>query len=404
MTEEIFQAFSVPFSFPIVFTRNLFDPANLVFRDTVSRLEPEKRHRVFVVADENVVAACPRLIPSIEDYFGAHFEALVLAGTPTSVIGGEEAKNDFRHFTRLLEQLNCRGIDRQSFMAVIGGGAVLDLACFVGAVAHRGVRTIRIPTTVLSQSDSGVGVKNGINWFGKKNFAGTFVPPFAVLNDLAFIETLRPRDKIAGLAEAVKVSLIRDHAFFEYLESHADALAAAEIGELAYQIRRTAELHSRHIGTSGDPFESGSARPLDFGHWSAHKLESLSTHRIRHGEAVAIGVALDSVYSVKAGYLPPERGERILHLLEHLGFTLWDDLLLLRGSGGRECVVLQGLEEFREHLGGELTVTLLRDIGAGFEVHEMDRDMILQSIGVLHDRHAGRLAGGTPFRSALVNR
>ena len=136
-------------------------------------------------------------------------------------------------------------------------------------------------------------MKNGVNAFGMKNLLGSFAPPFAVLNDADFLRTLQPRDKIAGVAEAVKVALIRDRAFFDWLEASADALRACEGAAMSRMIRRCAELHLDHIATGGDPFEMGSARPLDFGHWAAHKLEQLSRFRLCHGEAVAIGIALD---------------------------------------------------------------------------------------------------------------
>src|SRR5207342_647581 len=126
----------------------------------------------------------------------------------------------------LLAEMNRVGLDRHSFIAIIGGGAVLDMACFAAALAHRGIRAIRIPTTVLSQADSGVGVKNGVNLFGKKNFIGTFVPPFAVINDSRFLESLSRRDTVSGVVEAIKVALLRDPAFYRYLEVHAVDIAS----------------------------------------------------------------------------------------------------------------------------------------------------------------------------------
>jgi 3-dehydroquinate synthase len=141
-----------------------------------------------------------------------------------------------------------------------------------------------------------------------------------------------------------------------------------------------------HIATSGDPFECGSARPLDFGHWAAHKLEQISEYRIRHGEAVAIGIALDVIYSRRLGFLDAVSAERILALLEKLGFELFANELLHEDSSGA-LVVLTGLEEFREHLGGQLTITLLQGVGRGFEVHEMDSSMVLAAINELHERH-----------------
>jgi 3-dehydroquinate synthase len=114
-------------------------------------------------------------------------------------------------------------------------------------------------------------------------------------------------------AEAVKVVLIRDAAFFGWLTDHATALALCEPEAVAHLVRRCAELHLDHIATSGDPFEQGRARALDFGHWAAHKLESLSTHRLRHGEAVAIGMALDVLYSQEVGLLQATAVARELH-------------------------------------------------------------------------------------------
>ncbi|HSW23935.1 MAG TPA: 3-dehydroquinate synthase, partial [Burkholderiaceae bacterium] len=247
------------------------------------------------------------------------------------------------------------------------------------------VRHIRIPTTVLAQDDSGVGVKNGVNLQGVKNLVGTFAPPFAVLNDLDFITTLPERDKIAGMAEAVKVALIRDAEFFGWIERNADALATFQRPALATLIRRCAELHMRQIGQGGDPFEMGSTRPLDYGHWSAHKLESLTRHHVRHGEAVAIGMALDARYSVLMGLLPAGTEERICALLEYLGFCLWHPALSKIGTRG-EWVILDGLRDFQEHLGGELTITLLAGIGVGVEVHEIDRERMRAAMVWLNDR------------------
>jgi 3-dehydroquinate synthase len=268
----------------------------------------------------------------------------------------------------------------------VGGGAILDWGGLAAATAHRGCRHIRIPTTTLSQDDSGVGVKNGINAFGKKNFIGTFAPPFAVINDFELLASLSPRDKRAGYVEAVKVALIRDREFFEAIEREAVRLRDFEVDAMRRLIERCAELHVNHIATSGDPFEFGSARPLDFGHWAAHKLEQLSDYAIRHGEAVAIGMALDVIYSRKMGHLDPASAGRVLSLLEQLGFELFANELL-NADSENHLMVLRGLEEFREHLGGELTITLLKGIGQGFEVHEMNLPRVIESIYELEERH-----------------
>jgi 3-dehydroquinate synthase len=234
-----------------------------------------------------------------------------------------------------------------------------------------------------------VGVKNGINAFGKKNFVGTIAPPFAVINDFRLLATLPGREKRAGYAEAVKVACIRDRSFFDDLERDTALLLRFEPEAMRRMIRRCAELHVNHIATSGDPFESGSARPLDFGHWSAHKLEQLSDFKLSHGGAVAIGIALDVTYSKRMGYLEPQSAERILRLLEDLGFELFASELLLTGAR-RELLVLSGVEEFRQHLGGNLTLTFLRAIGEGFEVHDVNTARVAESIYELQTRRAAR--------------
>ncbi len=154
-------------------------------------------------------------------------------------------------------------------------------------------------------------------------------------------------------------------------------------------IRRCAELHVEHIAKGGDPFEFGSARPLDFGHWSAHKLEQLTDFKISHGAAVAIGIALDVIYSKRMGFLDAQSAERIIHLLEALGFELFAAEMLLPGAR-REPLLLSGIEEFREHLGGELSLTLLRGIGRAFEAHELNTAQVLESLRELQKRSAGR--------------
>jgi 3-dehydroquinate synthase len=382
------QSFSVRYEYPVYFTERLFARDNTVFRDTLLRRESGRRHRFVVFIDANVAASFPSLEHDIAGYAGVHADAMELVAHPERVPGGEQVKNDPALLTRLQHRLVELGIDRHAFVVGIGGGAFLDLVGYVASSTHRGIRHIRVPTTVLAQNDSGVGVKNGINAFGVKNLIGSFAPPFAVLNDFDFLRTLHPRDKIAGVAEAVKVALIRDGVFFEWLEAKADALRACEPAAMARMIRRCAELHMRQIGQGGDPFETGSARPLDYGHWSAHKLEALTSHELRHGEAVAIGLALDTRYSVQTRMLAAGGEDRVYALLKRLGFHLWHPAMESRDADGR-WLLLRGLEEFREHLGGELTITLLRDIGVGEEVHQMDVNEILRAMAWLRRREVG---------------
>ena len=366
----------------VFFTEDVFAPANPVLKEALADSAPRK---VLVVLEDALAQSQPTLERQIENYFSAHAQQLQLVRPPLFVVGGEQSKNSITIVTDILSQIDRFHIDRHSYLIAIGGGALLDVAGFAAATAHRGVRHIRIPTTTLSQADSGVGVKNGINAFGKKNFIGTFAPPHAVINDFNLLATLKPRDKRAGYVEAVKVACIRDKNFFDEIERDVEKLISFEPAAMKHLIHRCAELHLNHITTSGDPFETGSARPLDFGHWAAHKLEQLSDFQIRHGEAVAIGIALDVIYSRNSGLLEAKSCERILKLLEQLGFDLFASELLNVGSNGN-LQILAGLEEFREHLGGELTITLLKEIGRGVEVHEMNQKKIVETIHELRQR------------------
>src|SRR5213082_3539812 len=305
----------VSFRHRVYFTRRVFDPANLRLRQVLENDESKDQHLALVVLDESLAQARPDLARTIESYFAAFADSLKLVCPPLVIEGGERTKNSYFHVSEIHSHIDRYHIDRQSYVIAVGGGAILDMAGLAATTAHRGCRHVRIPTTTLSQDDSGVGVKNGINAFGKKNFIGTFAPPFAVINDLDLLESLSPRDKRAGYVEAVKVALIRDQEFFEILERDARALRDFDPAAMRGLIRRCAELHLDHIASSGDPFEFGAARPLDFGHWSAHKLEQISEYRLRHGEAVAIGIALDTIYSRKMGLLDPASTERALKLL-----------------------------------------------------------------------------------------
>nr|WKN38511.1 3-dehydroquinate synthase [Tunicatimonas sp. TK19036] len=365
----ITQSFSVAFQYQVQFTHQLFQAENPLLRDIFPK---EVISKLYFVIDQGVAEAHPQLSSDIQQYVQAHQGSLSLFADPLIVPGGEPVKNDTLYLKQIVEAVDQYCIDRHSYIVAIGGGAVLDMAGFAAAISHRGVRHIRIPTTVLSQNDSGVGVKNGVNFFGKKNFLGTFAPPYAVINDSAFLLTLDDRDWRSGIAEAIKVALIKDIAFWEKIEQDAPALVNRDLATMQELIHRCAEIHLQHIA-GGDPFESGSSRPLDFGHWAAHKLEQLTEYQLRHGEAVAIGIALDVAYSFRQGMLTQEEFHRIIELILQLGFAIYTPEL-------DTPELLQGLDEFREHLGGQLTVMLLEKIGKGVEVHEMDKNVIQQAI------------------------
>jgi 3-dehydroquinate synthase len=385
----IHQSVTVQFDYAVHFTEGLFELKNHLFVEvlTPDRLiqHQTKPANLIVIIDGGLNQHQPQLVDQIVRYCDRYSDQLCLKSEPLIISGGEAVKNNAALVTQIQQLISDRGLCRHSYVIAIGGGAVLDLVGYASATAHRGVRLVRVPTTVLAQDDSGVGVKNSINAFGKKNFLGTFTPPYAVINDSNFLKALGQRDWIAGLAEAVKVALIKDRTFFDLIESNISALVDRDMTAMRSVIQQSCQHHLQHIGTYGDPFEMGTSRPLDFGHWSAHRLEYLTHYRLRHGEAVAIGIALDSTYCYFAGMLPQKDWVRILNVLQGLGFVLWvpelSDYTEEPGSSSRS--VFQGLTEFREHLGGEFTIMLLAGIGAGIEVHQVNLKTYQRAIDYL---------------------
>lgn len=377
---QLTAAFSLDYGYVVHFTRDALEPGNPVLVDALHG--GLGAARVLAVVDSGLLEHHPDLPKRLAAYAAHHADRIVLAGEPVVLPGGEESKQDPRHVQTVLDAINDRAIDRHAYVLAIGGGAVVDAAGYAAGIAHRGVRLVRMPTTVLAQNDAGIGVKNGINAYGKKNFLGTFAPPGAVINDDRLLTTLPDADWRSGTSEAVKVALLKDAAFFVELERLAPAIAARDLDAMGVLVRRCAELHIEHITGNGDPFELGSARPLDFGHWSGHKLEQLSGLRLRHGEGVAIGIALDSTYALLDGMLGADDWRRVLALFEALGFDLVTPEL-------DDPALLAGLDEFREHLGGQLTITLIDGIGSGVEVHEIDRELMGRAIARLQAAAAG---------------
>jgi 3-dehydroquinate synthase len=392
--DALHQHVRVTFSFPVCFTTGVFDASNRLLRDVVAAADDPAPADLVVVVDAGVAAAHPSLANRIEGYCAHHSDAIRLAGPVLIVAGGEAAKNDPATLEDIYGLIRDASLCRHSYVVAVGGGALLDVAGYAAATAHRGIRLIRVPTTVLSQDDSAVGVKNGVNGFGKKNYFGTFAPPHAVINDFAFLETLDDRDWLSGVSEAIKVALVKDADFFEVLEDQAPRLVARDRAAMEQVIRRSAALHVAHISNGGDPFELGSSRPLDFGHWAAHRLEQLTSHALRHGEAVAIGMALDCTYSWLTGYLSERDWRRILDLLLALGLPVAVPALSAHlDAPDHPQSVMRGLAEFREHLGGQLTIMLLRGVGQAFDAHEIDTGGMIRGIEILQQIEAARSTG-----------
>jgi 3-dehydroquinate synthase len=383
-TETTPQKITVDFEYKVVFTENAFDADNPTLFEIIREGGKSGVHsRMMFVVENEIVEKHPELSQKIAEYAAGMDETVVLTSRPAVLAGGEKMKS-LEPIEKLCAMFAENKLCRHSFLGIVGGGAFLDTVGFAASLVHRGIRQVRFPTTTLSQNDSGVGVKTGINLFGKKNYIGTFAPPFAVINDSSFLGTLEYRDWISGVTEAFKVAMIADAEFFDWLVSETAKLAERDIPAMLQLIKRSAKLHLNHIANSGDPFETGSARPLDFGHWAAHKLESMTDGALRHGEAVGIGMLIDSRYAVREGLLDGAVFDTLLTAFKRMRLPVFHEALLETNPSG-ELAVLDGIENFREHLGGLLHVTLPNGLGRKIEVTSLDRKAITEIINSMAD-------------------
>lgn len=381
---KIEQRVKVEFHYTIYFTHDLFHPENMLLEDIIK----DRQSKALIFLDSGVAASRPDIEHRITTWFYTHPACTTMIPPVIILEGGERCKNDFKTCKDVAYALRMHALDRHSYAIIIGGGAVLDAVGFIASVSQRGIRHIRIPTTVLSQNDSGVGVKNGINFFGVKNYFGTYTPPYAVINDFDFLKTLDMRDWLSGIAEAFKVAIIKDYSFLEYLIHHAEELYKRDANIMETLIVRCAQLHSSHITSGNDPFENGSSRPLDFGHWSAHYLEATTGFELRHGEAVAIGIALDMAIARNRRLVTRDEYHLVCKGLHRCGFALWHPALERREEG-KSLDVFKGLEEFRQHMGGKLTLIMPNRLGNSCQIHSISHHEIEQAVREIKDLFCG---------------
>ena len=373
--ETIDQSVAAQYNCPVVFTQEVFNTANTSLIDVLHNRYQKYPQRAIVAIDEAVACAHPALWEHLDVYFQCYGSVVELAHAPLFIDGGDAAKDNVAVQQHIHEVIYDKGLCQHSYVIAIGGGAVQEVVGGAAASAKRGIRFVRIPTTVLTQCDAAIGVKNGADRVGGKNCHGTFSPPYAVINDFTFLSTLKERDWRAGIAEAVKVALIKDGAFFQYLSAHAEDLRKRNMQVMQAVIHRCASLHLEHSASSNDSVDINSSTSLTFGHWSAHKLEQLTRLRLRHGEAVAIGMALDSTYSHLIGKLSFTAWKQILRTLETVGFSLFVPELV-------DNKVLQELMESREPNGVEPSLTLLDGIGKSVEAR-VDFPLYMRAIAIL---------------------
>ncbi|MDD5544298.1 MAG: 3-dehydroquinate synthase [Acidobacteriia bacterium] len=241
-----------------------------------------------------------------------------LAGAiPLIVPDGERFKN-IRWYERLCEQVVRAGADRRSVVVALGGGVVGDLAGFVAATVLRGLALVHIPTSLLSQIDSSIGGKTGINLGAGKNLIGAFHQPRLVVIDPNLLKTLPPRELRAGLYEAVKYGAILDRPLFDFIEAHSEALQACRVNSLQEVVQRCVSIKARIVAE--DEFEHGVRKLLNFGHTMGHGLEAATRYtRFKHGEAVGWGSLIAVRVAQRMGVINTGDAERMARAFASLG-------------------------------------------------------------------------------------
>ncbi len=249
--------------------------------------------------------------------------ALEAAGAETLDVllpDGEEHKT-WQTLNLVFDALLAAHCDRKTTLVALGGGVVGDMAGFAAAVYQRGIPFIQVPTTLLSQVDSSVGGKTAVNHPLGKNMVGAFHQPRAVLADVATLDTLPERELRAGLAEVIKHGVIRDPAFFAWLEQNLDRLLARDADALVHAVVRSCEIKAEVVGS--DERETGLRAILNFGHTFGHAIESgLGYGKWVHGEAVAAGMVMAADLSARAGMIDKGESERIRRLVERAGLPV----------------------------------------------------------------------------------
>jgi 3-dehydroquinate synthase len=280
---------------------------------------------------------------------------------------GEEYKT-LESYARILDALIQARMNRDAAVIALGGGVVGDMAGFAAASYQRGIDYIQIPTTLLAQVDSSVGGKTAVNHPQAKNMIGAFYQPRCVIADTATLSTLPDREYRAGIAEVVKYGLIYDAAFFDWLESNVDALAAREDAAVMHAIKRSCEIKAEVVGV--DEREHGLRAILNLGHTFGHAIETAMGYGTwLHGEAVAAGMVMAADMSARLGWLPSADRDRAGQLLTRFGLPI--EAPRIGAARGRE---LMGMD--KKVLDRKLRLVLLRKLGQADIVGDYPADAL----------------------------
>ena len=259
--------------------------------------------------------------PTVAEFYAATLRrSLIVHHHRVEVIAlpdGEQHKT-LATVEQLVDFLLAHGCDRQTTLFSLGGGVVGDLAGFAAATFMRGIDCVHVPTTLLAQTDSSVGGKTGVNHPRGKNMIGAFHAPRRVVVDLATLATLPRREYVSGLAEVIKYGAIADAGFFAWLETNMQALLARDGAALAHAVRRSCEIKAEVV--SRDERETGVRAVLNFGHTTAHAIETTCGYGTwLHGEAVAAGMVVAAGISAQRRSFRAEESERLVRLIASAG-------------------------------------------------------------------------------------
>lgn len=345
--------------YAVRFSKDCLSPQNGDLAELLRSREPFRRQRAVFVVDAGLAAVQPRAVEAAAAYADSHKANIVAACPPIVVEGGETVKSRPEICDWLRARFVGAGLDSQSHVVVIGGGALLDAAGFAAATLRRAPRVTRVPTTLLAQASGALSPRCAVNALGRKDALAAFQAPFGVLLDPKFLSPLPDREKRAGLAEIIRTALCGDADFFHWIADHQKQLANLDKRTLETAARWSARLHWE-AASDADPFDEGRARPLDFGRWAALRLEAEAGGELLHGEALAVGTAVDLLLSVLLTGLPPEAARAALEVVAGCGLPLWHGALGFADADGAPALV-SALAEFA--LGGTPSVPLLRGLG-----------------------------------------
>ncbi|MCE9651372.1 MAG: 3-dehydroquinate synthase [Parvibaculum sp.] len=321
-----------------------------------------RRARVAIVTDETVARFH---LPALE----ASLDATGIRHSSIIMPPGEATKR-FAELQRLTEWLLETGVERGDLVLALGGGVIGDLTGFAAAITRRGVDFAQIPTTLLSQVDSSVGGKTGINTAQGKNLVGAFYQPRLVLADTGALETLPMRELMAGYAEVVKYGLINDRSFFDWLEANLDAIKSGDVAARTHAIVKSCEAKAHIVAM--DERESNVRALLNLGHTFGHALEAATgfSDKLVHGEGVAVGMALAFDLSVKLGLCPGQDAVRVRRHLERAGLP--NRLADVRGPLPDADGLIALMGQDKKVVDGKLTFILARGIGDAFITCDVD--------------------------------